>query len=277
MNNGDIIKFVLNYNNKSLSVDVPKYKKLKYIKEKAYKLFYPIKTDIDIKYNNKSLSSLLEQSIGMIFNNKLFIRLMIISLPGVRKSMKIKTNKSILLTLETERNQNQDDNDDNLIVKNNKMEIIINNSNKLKPNIIKKNKSLEKFKTENNNNLNKNNINHNNKKLNNIKDLHLKKNGKKKLPPIKTENNKNKIDIIAYNNCSECIKNITSEYCRKCNKFLCLSCSNENHSKEDHKLIEIEEDKEKTNISRYKEEINKDLYNYFKYHNASVFRKGKSN
>ena len=175
MNNGDIIKFVLNYNNKSLSVDVPKYKKLKYIKEKAYKIFYPIKTDIDIKYNNKSLSSLLEQSIGMIFNDKLFIRLMIISLPGVRKSMKIKTNKNILLT---ETNQKQDD-DDNLIVKNNKMEIIINNSNKLKPNIIKKNKSLEKFKTENNNNLNKNNINHNNKKLNNIKDLHLKKIGKK--------------------------------------------------------------------------------------------------
>ena len=87
----------------------------------------------------------------------------------------------------------------------------------------------------------------------------MNKNGRKKLPPIK----KQKSEKIDFNNCIECIKNITSEYCRKCNKFLCLNCANKNHSKEEHKLIEIDNN-EKINIYRYKEELNKELYDSLK-------------
>ena len=83
------IKIVLNYKNESYSIEVQKYQKLKYVKQRAYKLFYPIKTDIDIKYNNKSLTSLLDQSIGMIFNEKSFVRLIIIPHLGVGKSIKL--------------------------------------------------------------------------------------------------------------------------------------------------------------------------------------------
>lgn len=266
----ETMKVILTYNNESYSIDVPTFKKLKFIKEKAYKVFYPIKTEIDLKYNNKSLSSLLEQSVGMIFNEKSFVRLVVVSIPGVHKSQKLKANKIRILTkaLEFESNNKspiKSNNYEGLTPRENKREIIINNSNKVKTFTIKKNKSLEKFKTETN--TNKKNVN----KLNKIEveDLKLKKNGRKKLPPIKTENNKAKKDIVIveYNKCSECIKNIISEYCRKCNKFLCLNCTNKNHNNQDHKLIEIDENNEKINISRYKEELNKDLYNSLNYFN----------
>ena len=246
------IKVVLNYNNESYTIDVQRFKKLKYIKEKAYKYFYPIKTDIVIKYNNKSLDSLLEQSIGLIFNEKTFVRLMIFSLPGVSKSIKIKSKnykKNLNLNIN---NVSKANNNNNYLISPNKNEILINNNSKIKYNITKINKSAEKSKAENSSI--KTDVSNNRKN-----NLNLNKNGRKKLPPIKKE----KSDIIDFNNCIECIKNITSEYCRKCNKFLCLNCANKNHSKEDHKLIEIDNN-EKINIYRYKEELNKELYDSLK-------------
>ena len=262
------IKVVLNYKNESYTIEVQKYKQLKVIKERAYKLFYPIKTDIDIKYNNKSLSSLLNQSIGMIFNDKSFVRLMIISIPGVSKSIKLKTNKNKhkILTPLNLNNNNKSIQNENITIstpKTHNKEMIINSSRKTEVN-----KTIEITKTEMNNNKKIN-------KLNYYEELNLKKNGKKKLPPIKLENdnnnnlNKNDYDIIAFNNCSECITSITSEYCRKCNKFLCLNCANKNHSNDDHKLFEIDEN-EKINISRYKEELNKYFYSSLNYFNTNL-------
>ena len=144
----DIIKVVLNYNNESYTIDVQRFKKLKYIKQKAYKYFYPIKTDIVIKYNNKSLDSLLDQSIGMIFNEKTFIRLMIFSLPVVRKSIKIKTKnnkKNLNLNIN---NVSQTNSNNNYLISPNKNEILINSNSKIKYNITKINKSAEKSKAE---------------------------------------------------------------------------------------------------------------------------------
>lgn len=172
------MKVVLNYNNESYTIDVQKYKQLKFIKGRAYKLFYPIKTDIDIKYNNKSLSSLLDQSIGMIFNDKSFIRLMIISIPGVSKSIKLKKtnkNKHKILTPLNLNNNNKSIQNENITIstpKTHNKEIIINSSRK-----IEVNKTIEITKTEMNKNKNIN-------KLNYYEELNLKKNGKKKLPPI---------------------------------------------------------------------------------------------
>ena len=146
-----------------------------------------------------------------------------------------------------------------------------NNRNKIKLNALDKNKNVENLKIENN--IIKKEINNNL-----YENLNLKKNGKKKLPPLKTENNqiKKESDIIAYNKCNECKKNNTSVYCRKCNKFLCLNCSNKNHSKEEHKLIEIETN-EKININRYKEEINNDLYDSLKSFNYINLEINKEN
>ena len=274
-----MIKIILNYNNESYSLDIQQYQKLSTVKKKAYKIFFPIKTDIDIKYDNKSMSSNLDKPIGIIFNGKTFIRLDIVSIPGKKLSLKLKpkNNNENIKTIKTEK-KTVDLENHIKITQNLMNEISINNNrNKIKLNALNKNKNVENTKTENI-------IIKKEKNDNLYENLNLKKNGKKKLPPIKTENNNKKEkekennDIIAYNKCGECKKNNSSEYCRKCNKFLCLNCSNKNHSKEEHKLIEIDTN-EKININRYKEEINKDLYNSlksFNYINKENFDINKS-
>ena len=73
----DIITITLNYNNKDLSFITKRFNKLSKVKEKAFQLFYPIKSDIILKYNNKDLSQFLEQSIGLIFENKTRIKIKI--------------------------------------------------------------------------------------------------------------------------------------------------------------------------------------------------------
>ena len=286
----DIIKIVLSYQNQTYQIEVQKYKKLKILKEKAYKLFYPIKYELELKYNNKSLTKFLDQSIGMLFGEKSFIRIVAQPLPGVNRSMKLKPKIKITGPLSPSNKNNNKS-----IEKNNRKEIdtsvnikeLISNNDNL--NSINSNnnshrtyKNLDKIKTESNTN-NSNNKNKNKNKLDFYEELNLKKNGRKKLPPIKTENNENEEmnnnlqnnDIIAFNNCSECLYGATSVYCRNCNKFLCLDCSNKNHSVEnEHKLIEID-DNEKINVNRYKEEINKELYNAFNsFDNSGVDNEG---
>ena len=255
----DVIKVVLNYKDEIRTIEIQQYAELKQIKKKAYELFYPIKTEIDIKYNNKSLSSLLEQSIGNIIGKKSFMKLNIISLPGITKSLKIKPIKK-LSPLKIDSPSHKKIINDKInslltprILRN---QIAIKTDNKTKQNEIKKSNSSEKIKKENI----EQKICKTELKTINYEDFHLKKNGKKKLPPIKIDNQEIKKDVIDDNKCSECLKKIFLDYCRNCNIFLCLKCSNNNHLKEGHKLIEID-DNEKVNISRYKEEINKNLYN----------------
>ena len=83
----DTITVILNYNDKNVSINVKRFKKLSYIKEKIYHLFYPIKSDIKIKYNNKDLSCFLEQSIGLIFENRTRIRLLVEQIYGSKKQL----------------------------------------------------------------------------------------------------------------------------------------------------------------------------------------------
>ena len=267
----DIIKVALAYQNQTYQIQVQKYKKLKSLKEKAYKIFYPIKYELELKYNNKSLTKFLDQSIGMVFSEKSFIKIVAHPLPGVNRSMKLKPKIKIASTLSPSKNTNKS------IEKNNRKEIdtsvnikeIMSRNDNISSINTHRSNTLGKLKTESNANNKSNNKNKN--KLDFYEELNLKKNGRKKLPPIKTENIENEEmnnmhsnnDIIAFNNCSECLYGLTSVYCRNCNKFLCLDCSNKNHYVEsEHKLIEID-DNEKINVNRYKEEINKELYNAF--------------
>ena len=276
MSDKDVIKVVLSYKDEIRTIELPKYAKLKQIKKKAYELFYPIKTEIDIKYNNKTLSSLLEQSLGNIMGNKSFVRLYIIPLPGVTRSLKIKPIKNKKLSplkIDNPSHQkNTIDNKDSLltprIIKN---PITIKTINKTKQNELRKSYDSEKIKNEKiktEENI-KQNIYKTEPKTINYEDLHLKKTGKKKLPPIKTDNQEKKNDAIGDNKCSKCLKNIISEYCKNCNSFLCLNCTNNYHFKEGHKFIEID-DNEKINISKYKVEINKNLYDSLNYFNNTT-------
>ena len=95
----DSITIILNYNNKNLSIVVKRFKKLEIIKEKAYQLFFPIKSDIQLKYNNKDLSSFLDQSIGLLFENKEKVKLQIYPIIGskrqINKKNKINSKKNI--------------------------------------------------------------------------------------------------------------------------------------------------------------------------------------
>ena len=94
MKSSDSITVVLNYNNKNLPIIVKKFNKLYHIKDKSYQLFYPIKTDIKLKYNNKDLSSFLDQSIGLIFENREKVKLQIEPILGSKRQLirKIKLN-----------------------------------------------------------------------------------------------------------------------------------------------------------------------------------------
>lgn len=90
----DIVTITLNYNNKDLTFDIKRFNKLSKVKEKAFQLFYPIKSDIILKYNNKDLYDLLEQSIGLIFENKKKLKFKIEPQIGTQRLIKKLINRS---------------------------------------------------------------------------------------------------------------------------------------------------------------------------------------
>ena len=96
----DLIRITLSYNNKDISISVNNFIKLNKIKQKAYQLFYPIKSDIKLKYNNKDLSYFLDQSIGLLFENRGKIKLTIEPIIGTRrllKQVKLNSHKNIFI------------------------------------------------------------------------------------------------------------------------------------------------------------------------------------
>ena len=220
----DSMTIILSFNNKNLSIIVKRFKQLEYIKEKAYQLFYPIKSDIKLKYNNKDLSSLLDQSIGLIFENKGKVKLEIEAIIGTKrqliKKIKLNSQKNIFNNM------------------NNIPELNIPNIQD-PPDITDRYKSIqaESLPTIN------------------LKTLNNSSSTKKKLPPIKNKNNKIKIkiDILSYKLCRECLTNETKYYCRQCNKFICIKCNNKKHK--NHLLLESDINNEKRNVDIYKEAI----------------------
>ena len=135
-----MIKVILNYNNGSYIINIQSFEKLITLKKKVYQLFFPIKTDIDIKYENKSISKKLDTSVGILFKDKKVARLDIIAIPGRKKSLKIKRKK---------KNENVKEGQNNSFENQNIMkEIGINANIDLKNN--SKNNSVGKIKTENN-------------------------------------------------------------------------------------------------------------------------------
>ena len=220
----DSINIILSYNDKNLTVVVKRFNKLYYAKDKAYQLFYPIKSDIKLKYNNKDLSSLLDQSIGLIFENRGTVKLTVEEKIGTKRQLirKAKLNSQ----------------NDIFNYNNNNSEIKVQ-----EPPIT--NDRYKSIKTES---------------LPKINDKYMSPLGnrnKKKLPPLKIKTNIN-LDISSYKLCRECLNNETKYYCRKCDKFICSNCQNKKHN--NHLLLEIDITSEKPNIDKYKEEILNKLY-----------------
>jgi hypothetical protein len=72
------IKISLEYNNSPVLLDVEPYRQIKFLKEKAGKIFYPLNFDIRLIYNNRDLSSCENLQIGEYFKNKgvIYIKVM---------------------------------------------------------------------------------------------------------------------------------------------------------------------------------------------------------
>ena len=216
---------ILSYNTKNLSVIVKRFKRLEYVKEKAYQLFYPIKSDIKLKYNNRDLSSHLDQSIGLIFENREKVKLEIEQIIGTKRQL-IKRIK-----LNSQKNIFKDNTESNI--------------EQTPPDITDRSDRYKSIQTES-------------LPKTNLQKVFQSPNIKKKLPPIKLKNkieikNKIKIDISSYKLCRECLTNQTKYYCRKCDKFICINCNNKNHK--NHLLLETDINNEKVNVNKYKEEI----------------------
>lgn len=190
MKTSDSITVILNYNNKNLPIVVKKFNKLYNIKDKAYHFFYPIKTDIKLKFNNKDLSSFLDQPIGLILENREKVKIQVEPVLGSKRPLirKIKLNSQ-----------------KNLFNENSEIKI---------PESPITNDRYKSIKTEA---LPKNNIK-------SFSPTSIKK----KLPPLKIKN-KMKIDISSFKICRDCLTNDTKYYCRKCNKFICDNCRNKKH------------------------------------------------
>lgn len=71
------IRCTLEFNGKTFIVSVPPYKRISFLKQQAQNFFYPITSEVKLVYQNKDITSHLNNLIGDIFRNKeaIYIRL----------------------------------------------------------------------------------------------------------------------------------------------------------------------------------------------------------
>ena len=258
------INIILKYGEKIYYFETFKYKTLNILIEKAYKFFYPLNGEIELFWNNKNLTEFLDKPIGLVFNNQKKVKIII-----KKNQFEIYNNNSDV--------NNINNNIKNRIKNRMRMNFLFEKNNSTTnlniPKKFMKNYDILNNKYNNNNNdinINKslNNIFNNNNNSNvNMKSIF---NGKKKLPPIKNNNNfdnnfnsnSNEININENKNnnilCYECSKNQIFFYCRNDNIFLCNFCYNEKSKHSNHKVFYITNDIKK-NINNYKEEMIRDL------------------
>lgn len=227
MKNEDLLKesiqIILNYDNRSIVVELKKYKTLEDIKEKVYELFYPVKNKISLYLNNKNLEPLIDQPIGYIFSGKSLVNLKVLNegvIDSPYKLVKRFQDTNIIndvTNVYSRLNFQKSANKTNMAsLLNDRYDLDIDNNSKLSNNIRKniKEKSLILsknklilLKSELNKN-NNDNYNYKNKKLlasNSADNLDIfnqyNKNNiiKGKLPPItqKNINKKLNIDIVS--------------------------------------------------------------------------------
>jgi hypothetical protein len=79
------IKISLEYNNNPVLLDVEPYRQIKYLKEKAGKIFYPLNYEIRLIYNNKDLLNYENMQVGEYFKNKGVISIKVVQLISLAK------------------------------------------------------------------------------------------------------------------------------------------------------------------------------------------------
>jgi hypothetical protein len=77
-------RIVLEYNLITNSIDVEPYKPIKCLREKAIRLFFPIKGEMKLTYNNKDLTPHETVTIGEYFKNKNNIIIKVIEVSSIK-------------------------------------------------------------------------------------------------------------------------------------------------------------------------------------------------
>ena len=113
MKNEDLLKesinLILNYNGRSVVVELKKYKTLVHVKQKVFDLFFPVKNNINIYLNNKNLDSLMNQPIGYIFSGQSLVNLKIVDEGIIKTPIKVvqKSKNSVYTTNKQTTNYNK--------------------------------------------------------------------------------------------------------------------------------------------------------------------------
>ena len=283
LDKSDFVKILLIYNGIKKQINVDKNKQLRYLKNKIYQVFYPINSDIYIKYKNIDYSSFLDEKIGFLFLNKSTVKLVISQKNEIIKTV-INNNKQ-----KQKKNVNNETNNVNSenkinesLIENNRYKISESNVNSSSNNKYQKfklppiDKSIRLIK---NNNINSRNNNFNTPyKLRSYNYNSITCNRKKKDFNFYDINNilKNVYklkDIYSFKNCVECLKEKSIYYCRSCDKFICETCKTKNHNGNfrvinivkkkikniEHLLLKINYDNISENILNYKNILKKKL------------------
>jgi hypothetical protein len=87
------IRVNLEYASNTAGIDVEPYRPIKYLKERASKLFYPIKFEMTLLHSNKDLTAYENVSLGEYFKNKSNITIKIIL--NLNKNKNTETNPAI--------------------------------------------------------------------------------------------------------------------------------------------------------------------------------------
>ena len=214
------IKLILNYQGRSIVIELKKYKTLDDIKDKVYDLFYPVKNNISIYLNNKNLEPLVNQPIGYIFSGTSLVNLKVVD-EGVNDSpYKLVKRYKEPNVINDVTNVYSRLSFQNIV---DKTHITLSNEKFLdtglkKNNLKKKNKENASLLLSRNNlillksELSKDNSNHINKKLFNSKSIdnlkivnfqEKKQKDERKLPPIIQKNNNKKFDIYTQKKINE--------------------------------------------------------------------------
>jgi len=72
---GKKIKISLEHSGKVVNIECEQYKPIKYLKERAGKIFYPLNSDSKLVYNNKDLTQYESVALGDFFKNKTSIHI----------------------------------------------------------------------------------------------------------------------------------------------------------------------------------------------------------
>lgn len=98
------LRISLEYANNIVAVEVEPYRPIKYLKEKAAKIFYPLNFEVKLLYSNKDLSSFDNISIGDFFKNKNTIYIKVVQIIAMNSPQKI--NPKIDLKVNSVPNEN---------------------------------------------------------------------------------------------------------------------------------------------------------------------------